>query len=98
MYVKLVKDYEDHCEVHYFFETKIAGDLEVTSEGKKRYQLIKKIGYCHFNKNTHEFTIDKTKTDEYFFLNKREIIHINVKLIKFNEAQEFPAVAEIACG
>lgn len=97
MHIILSKDYEDQTIVNYFFETKIAGDLVVTSTGKKRYELIKKIGYCSFNKSSQEFILDKNKTDEYFFQSEREAIKVFVKLIKFNELKEFPPITEIAC-
>lgn len=97
MHILLSKDYEDQTIVNYFFETKIAGNLVVTSAGKKHYELITKIGYCSFNKRSQEFILDKNKTDGYFFKNKREVIHVNVKLIRLNETKQFPPIAEIAC-
>lgn len=98
MYIKLIKDYEDNNLVCYFFETKIPGDLEITNPGQKKYQLIKKMGYCSFNKKTNEFFTDKEKTDDYFFKSERELIKIYVKLIRLNSLGEFPSIDDIAGG
>ena len=39
-------------------------------------------GYCKFNKQTEEFGLDREKTDPYFTETSREIIKIQVNLMR----------------
>lgn len=99
MYIALTKDQEDKNIVTYYFETNVAGNLIITDQGKTRQELITKKGYCTFNKNTNEFELHSSKTDDYFFNKEnREALLIHVKLAKLNKTKKFPDAFDFATG
>ena len=99
MYIKLDKIKEDEHHVYYKFYTNVQGESYLSKSGNLRYKLETKYGYCKFNKKTEKFELDKEKTDPYFTEKCREVIKVQVNLIRRKrDGLCFPDIIDIATG
>jgi hypothetical protein len=99
MYIFMKKVQENENKVSYQFEVTEQGESYLNQYGILCYRPKRVYGYCQFNKRTEEFLLDNEKSDSYFTPYKREVIKVQVALIrKKREGGVFPEVIEIATG